>query len=216
MRMGIVNLAIQPDDTKLVVSVDTDKPSYRPGEQVTATVKVTDPTGAPVSSEVSIAAADEGVLSLLGYQTPDPIPTFYAPWGLGVSSATQLEYLRDIPGANEDRPAFGGDAVGTVRSRFVATAVWTPNAVTDATGVAKVTFAAPDNLTAFRVMALAADRGHRFGSADKRFAVSKPLQLHAALPRFVDIGDTLQGGVVVHNETGPSGPSSGSTRSVRR
>jgi uncharacterized protein YfaS (alpha-2-macroglobulin family) len=172
---------------------------------VTATVKVTDAAGAPVSSEVSIAAADEGVLSLVGYQTPDPIPTFYAPWGLGVSSATQLEYLREIPGANEDRPAFGGDAVGTVRSRFVATAVWTPNAVTDATGVAKVTFAAPDNLTAFRVMALAADRGHRFGSADKRFAVSKPLQLHAALPRFVEIGDTLKGGVVVHNETGQPG-----------
>jgi uncharacterized protein YfaS (alpha-2-macroglobulin family) len=205
MRMGIIDLPVHPDDTKLAVSIETDKPTYRPGEQVTATVKVLDQTGAPVSSEVSITAADEGVLSLLGYQTPDPLPTFYASWGLGVTSATQLEYLRDIPGASEDRPAFGGDAVGTVRSHFVATAVWTPNAVTDATGTATIKFTAPDNLTAFRVMALAADRGHRFGSADKRFTVSKPLQLHEALPRFVNVADVVQGGVIVHNETGAPG-----------
>jgi hypothetical protein len=122
--------------------------------------------------------------------------------GLGVSTATQFEYIRDIPGPNEERPAFGGDAPGTVRSRFVSTAVWTPGAVTDASGVATIKFPAPDNLTAFRVMALAADRGHRFGSGDKRFTVAKPLQLHQALPRFLNAGDVLSGGVVVHNETG--------------
>ena len=81
---------------------------------------------------MSITAADEGVLSLIAYKTPDPVPTFYAPWGLGVTSATQLEYIRDIPAPNVERPATGGDSVGTVRSRFVASAVWVPGAVTDA------------------------------------------------------------------------------------
>ena len=55
------------------------------------------------------------------------------------------------------------------------------------------------------MMAVAADKTYRFGSADKRFTVSKPLQLHSALPRFVDLGDALQAGVVVHNETGKAG-----------
>ena len=205
MRMGIVDLPVRPADNRLSVSIETDKKDYRPGEQVTATVKVVDAAGQPVAAEVSITASDEGVLSLIGYETPDPIPTFYAPWGLGVATATQFEYIRDIPGPNQERPATGGDSVGTFRSRFVSTAVWSPGAITDATGLAKVTFAAPDNLTAFRVMALAADRGHRFGSADKRFTVSKPLQLHAALPRFLDVGDVAQGGVVIHNETGRAG-----------
>ncbi|HET9988698.1 MAG TPA: alpha-2-macroglobulin family protein, partial [Kofleriaceae bacterium] len=205
MRMGIANLAVRPEDNRLTVSVESDKKQYRPGEQVTATVKVVNGQGKPVSAEVSITAADEGVLSLIAYKTPDPVPTFYAPWGLGVTSATQLEYIRDIPAPNIERPATGGDSVGTVRSRFVASAVWVPGAVTDANGVATVTFAAPDNLTAFRMMAVAADNGYRFGSADKRFTVSKPLQLHSALPRFVDLGDALQGGVVVHNETGKAG-----------
>lgn len=205
MRMGIIDLSVRPEDNKLTVTVDSDKKDYRPGEEVTATVKVLGADGKPVSAEVSITAADEGVLSLIGYETPDPIPTFYAAWGLGVTTATQLEYIRDIPGANQERPALGGDAVGTMRSRFVSTAVWTPGAITDANGLATVKFAAPDNLTAFRMMALAADRGHRFGSADKRFTVSKPLQLHEALPRFANTGDAFSGGVVIHNETGRAG-----------
>lgn len=205
MRMGLINLPVRPADNKLTVSVETDAKDYRPGANVTATVKVVDKAGNPVAAEVSITAADEGVLSLIGYETPNPVPTFYAPWGLGVTTATQLEYIRDIPGPNTERPATGGDAPGTLRSRFVSTAVWAPNAVTDATGTAKVEFKAPDNLTAFRVMAVAADKATRFGSADKRFTVSKPLQLHAALPRFVNIGDTMKAGVIVHNETGKAG-----------
>ena len=205
MRMGIVNLPVRPADNRLTVSVESDKKEYRPGEPVTATVKVTDSKGQPVSAEVSITAADEGVLSLIAYQTPDPVPTMYAPWGLGVTSATQLEYIRDIPAPNVERPATGGDSAGSVRSRFVASAVWVPGAVTDANGIATVKFQAPDNLTAFRMMAVAADKGYRFGSADKRFTVSKPLQLHSALPRFIDLGDAVQAGVVVHNETGKAG-----------
>ncbi len=205
MRMGLVNLPVRPQDNRLTLTLETDKKDYRPGENVTATIKVVDAKGAPVSAEVSITAADEGVLSLVGYKTPDPIPTFWAPWGLGVTSATQFEYIRDIPGPNVERPASGGDAAGTMRSRFVATAVWAPGAVTDANGIATVKFVAPDNLTAFRVMAVAADSGFRFGSGDMRFTVSKPLQLHAALPRFLSVGDELQGGVILHNETGAAG-----------
>ncbi|HLL20806.1 MAG TPA: alpha-2-macroglobulin family protein, partial [Kofleriaceae bacterium] len=205
MRMGIVNLPVRPEDNKLTVSVETDAKDYRPGAPVTATVKVVDKAGNPVAAEVAVTAADEGVLSLIDYETPDPVPTFYAPWGLGVTTATQLEFIKDIPGPNMDRPATGGDAPGTLRSRFVSTAVWAPNAITNASGVATVTFEAPDNLTAFRVMAVAADKATRFGSADQRFTVSKPLQLHQALPRFANLGDQLQGGVVVHNETGKPG-----------
>ncbi|MCX5745401.1 MAG: MG2 domain-containing protein, partial [Proteobacteria bacterium] len=205
MRMGIVNLPVQPTDNRLTVTVATDQADYRPGAPVTATVKVVDAAGKPVAAEVSITAADEGVLSLIGYETPDPVPTFYAAWGLGVSTATQLEYLRDIPGPNVSRPATGGDAPGTLRQRFISTPVWAPGVVTNAAGIATVTFPAPDNLTAYRMMAVAADKATRFGSGDKRFTVSKPLQLHEALPRFARVGDTLRGGVVVHNETGGAG-----------
>ncbi|HEY4178502.1 MAG TPA: MG2 domain-containing protein [Kofleriaceae bacterium] len=206
MRMGVVNLPVHPEETTLKVTVETDKKDYRPGGDVTATVKVTDSKGAPVSAEVSITAADEGVLQLIDYKTPDPVPTFYAPWGLGVSTATQYEYVKDLPGPNLQRPASGGDSSpGSMRSKFVSTPVWVPGAVTDANGIATVTFKAPDNLTAFRVMAVVADNAERFGSAEQRFTVSKPLQLFESLPRLLRLGDKLQGGVVVHNETGKAG-----------
>ena len=116
----------------------TPAPAAPAGAPVTARERGRRGAEKPVSAEVSITAADEGVLSLIGYQTPDPVPTFDAPWGIGVSSATQLEYLRDIPGPNLERPATGGDAAGTLRSRFVGTAVWKPGAVTNAAGVATV------------------------------------------------------------------------------
>lgn len=209
MRMGMINLPVRPEANTLKVAVSTDRKDYRPGDKVTATVKVTDKDGKPVSAEVAVTAADEGVLSLIGYKTPNPVPTFYSPWGIGVSTATQYVYLKEIPGPKVERPATGGDGggnePGSVRSRFVSTAIWKPGVVTGGNGEAKVVFDAPDNLTAFRVMAVAADKGHRFGSSDKRFTVSKPLQLMRSLPRFLTLGDKLKGGVVVHNETGKAG-----------
>ena len=61
---------------------------------------------------------------------------------------------------------------------------------------ATVTFTAPDNLTAFRLMAVAADRsGARFGSGESRITILKPLLLAPVLPRFLTAGD--RAGLVV-------------------
>ena len=206
VRVAMVNLPVDTGAKRLTVEVRTGRREYRPGAPVQARIRVTDAAGRPVRGEVSLAAADEGVLSLIGFKTPDPLPIFYAPWGLGVTSATQLERLSHAPDPGEERNTTGGDrGPGSVRSRFLATAFWKGSIVTDAGGRAAVTFAAPDNLTAFRLMAVAADAKDRFGSGDRRFTVSKPLQLHQALPRFLTVGDEARAGVVVHNETGRGG-----------
>jgi uncharacterized protein YfaS (alpha-2-macroglobulin family) len=213
MKMGLVNLPVETVGKDLKVEVTTDRESYRPGEQVTAAISVTDGTGRPTQSEVSVAAADEGVLTLIGFKTPDPLASFYAPWGLGVQTATEYERLAKLPEPGEERSATGGDGsgegpsgrLGTPRSRFRATAFWNPRLETDAQGKAVVTFQAPDNLTAFRVMAVAADTTDRFGSGDHRFTVRKPLQLLSAVPRFLDVGDEVEAGVLVVNETGAAG-----------
>ena len=207
MRMGMTTLAVDTDAKRLKVLVTTDRESYRPGDPVTADLRVTDAAGRPVQAEVALSAADEGVLTLIAFKTPDPISTFYSPWGLGVVTATQYERLAHLPEPGEERYATGGDggAPGTFRSRFLATAYWNPAIVTDADGHAKVTFAAPDNLTAYRLMAVAADAGERFGSGDKRITVRKPLQLLGAMPRFLNVGDEAKGGVLLVNDTGKAG-----------
>ena len=207
MRMGMTTLAVDTDAKRLKVAVTTDRESYRPGDPVTAELRVTDAAGKPVPAEVALSAADEGVLTLIAFKTPDPIATFYSPWGLGVATASQYERLAHLPEPGEERYATGGDggAAGTFRSRFLATAYWNPSIETDSDGRAKVTFAAPDNITAYRLMAVAADAGERFGAGDRRITVRKPLQLLAAMPRFLNVGDEAKGGVLLVNETGQAG-----------
>ena len=54
----------------------------------------------------------------------------------------------------------------TVRTNFNALALFSPSVRTDASGVAHVNVALPDNLTRYRVMAIAADNGSRFGAGE--------------------------------------------------
>jgi uncharacterized protein YfaS (alpha-2-macroglobulin family) len=204
-KMGLVDLKVESTVQRLQVAVDTERPSYQPGEEVKASVRVTSATGQPVQAELALAVADEGVLQIVGFGTPDPMAAFYAPFGLGVESATTWNrILRKHAPSNDDGEEGGdggGDEAGRIRSRFMATAFWTPALVTGEDGRVEVTFKAPDNLTAFRVMAVGADRGARFGSGDKRFTVAKPLQAIPALPRFLAPGDHAQAAVAIHNNT---------------
>jgi uncharacterized protein YfaS (alpha-2-macroglobulin family) len=208
IRMGLCNLEVDAAAKRLAVQVTTDKPSYRPGETVKARVQVRAGDGSGVPAEVSLAASDEGVLQLIGFKTPDPQAAFYAALGLAVgSSSNWMRLHRDnVPGADEDgEGGDGGDSSGHLRSKFLSTAFWAPALVTGADGAAEVSFSAPDNLTAFRVMAVAADAGDRFGSGEVRMTVAKPLSAQPALPRFFTVGDEARAGVLVHNNSGHAG-----------
>jgi uncharacterized protein YfaS (alpha-2-macroglobulin family) len=204
-KLGMIDLQVDAAAKRLKVAVETERGSYQPGELVKAKVKVLSAEGKPVRAELAIAAADEGVLQILGFQTPDPWPAFYAPWGLGVETSTNWNRVVQRPDPLKEGGEEGGDAggsdAGKVRSRFMATAFWAPAVVTRPDGVAEVSFSAPDNLTAFRMMAVAADAGDRFGSGQVRFTVRKPLQIVPALPRFFSAGDQAQAAALVHNNS---------------
>jgi alpha-2-macroglobulin len=207
-KMGVVDLVVSSEQNRLAVAIDTDKPTYQPGETVTGTVRLT-AGQKPVVGEVAVSVADEGVLQLIAYKTPDPMKVFFASWGLGVDNGTNWNRIARLNDPVEDDPEEGGDSSSgsesRVRSRFVNSAFWAPHLVTDAEGVARFSFKAPDNLTAFRVMAVAADDGTRFGSGEKRFTIKKPLLAKPVLPRFAGEGDRVEVGVVVHNYTGAAG-----------
>src|SRR5262249_52404608 len=85
------------------------------------------------------------------------------------------------------------------------TAFWHPAVHTDSAGHAELSFVAPDQLTAFRMMAVAADVGDRFGSAESRFRVAKPFALHPVLPRFLMTGDVASVGAALQNDTAKDG-----------
>ena len=207
-KMGVVDLVVSSEQNRLDVAVATDKPTYQPGETVSGTIKLTSGQK-PVVGEVAVSVADEGVLQLIAYKTPDPMKTFFASWGLGVDNGTNWNRIARLNDPVGDDPEEGGDSSAgsesRVRSKFVNSAFWAPHLVTNDEGVARFSFTAPDNLTAFRVMAVAADDGTRFGSAEKRFTIKKPLLAKPVLPRFAGEGDKVEVGVVVHNYTGAAG-----------
>ena len=131
--------------------ISTEGTDFEPGQTVRGKVRVLGKDGAPVRAEVALSAADEGVLQLIAYQTPNPMDSFYEPWGLGVRNAanwTRIAKLQDTPadaeGGEEGADGAGASGSDRVRSRFVASAFWAPALVTDAQGEASFSFEAPD------------------------------------------------------------------------
>jgi len=205
-QIGVAELRVSAESQRLTVAIVPARATFRPGERVEGVVRVTDARGAPVEAEVALSVADEAILQVIGYETPDPLRAIYAPWGLGVDTATTLNRLAKLGDPDVADPDEGGDGPASgpsrsVRSRLLASAFWQPALVTDARGEAPFAFTLADNLTAFRLMAAVADRGARFGAAEARITVSKPLMAQPALPRFVTAGDHATLGVVVHNRT---------------
>jgi uncharacterized protein YfaS (alpha-2-macroglobulin family) len=90
------------------------------------------------------------------------------------------------------------------RTLFATTAHYLASATTQ-DGKVTSTFKLPDNLTRFRLMAIAVGRGDHAGSGEDHVTVRKPLLLRPALPRVASFGDRFEASVVVHNETGAAG-----------
>ena len=209
-KIGYAQLNVDPGTRHLKLTTSSDKQTYRPGDEVTVNVAVRDANGTPAQAEVTISIADKGVLNLIGYTLPDPFELFYGPRPLAVStteSRAQIVLARSFGEKGEEEGGGGGMDLGGVATRgnFKYTAYWNPVLRTDSTGNLTVKFKLPDNLTTFKIMAVAQSKKSEFGYAENSFTVNKPLLLQASLPRFARVGDTFEAGVVVHNYSAASG-----------
>jgi len=216
-KIGYANLIVDPGEKKLAVAVDKDKEVYKPGDEVTIKLKVKDAEARGVASCVSVAVADIGVLNLIGYRTPDPFSVFYSQAPLSVETSEMRHFVvgQRVYGDKGDEPG-GGLAEARMsaplslsevelRGDFKYTAFWNPSVYTDDNGQAEFKFTLPDNLTTFRVMAVAQTKDSRFGRAEEHFRVAKSLLIQPSLPRFARVGDIFKGGVVIHNHSAKSG-----------
>ena len=210
-KIGYVNLPVDAGSQHLRVQVIPAEKEYRPGEQAAVRLRVTDADGTPASAEVTLAVVDAGVLNLVNYQLPDPFDALYGIRPLSVQTAeTRLHVVEQRNYGEKGENQGGGGAESklmgmALRRLFKASAYWNPAIFTDQDGVAEVHFKLPDNLTTFKIMAVAQTRDARFGHGSSELEVKKPLAMQAALPRFVRRGDEFEGGVVIHNFSGKNG-----------
>lgn len=207
-KMGYQGFAVDPQHKRLSVQLEPDAAQRFPGEEVELTVQVRDRSGRGQAAEVTVWAVDEGVLGLTGYEVPDPLPAFHQLRALKVRQTSSLVAVmaqEGAPAKGRDSGGGGDDAGGPethLRERFESTPIFVGQVETDAQGQAKVRGKLPDNLTTYRLMAVAMTRGDQAGRGQSQLLVTQPLIARPALPRAIRLGDHFLAGVVLHSTTG--------------
>jgi uncharacterized protein YfaS (alpha-2-macroglobulin family) len=93
------------------------------------------------------------------------------------------------------------DASINVRENFNPLAIFSPTVKTDSDGRAVVQVKLPDNLTRYRVMAVAVAGGKQFGMNEANLVARLPLMVRPSAPRFLNFGDKFELPIVVQNQT---------------
>ncbi|MDP2343045.1 MAG: MG2 domain-containing protein [Deltaproteobacteria bacterium] len=201
VKIGLVNLQVEKTHKRLDVAIDAGPGTKRPGQKLSLKLAVSDFKKAGVPAEVTLWAVDEAVLRLTDYTPPDLLQRFHPQRGLSVRFGEPLIHLvkkQAYGGKGDPGGGGGGDAGAGFRSNFKTTAFFVPDIITDDQGNATVDVMLPDDLTTYRLMAIAV-ADDRFGGGKSEIVVQKPVMVLPSLPRLVRVGDVFEAGVVVHS-----------------
>jgi hypothetical protein len=211
-RLGFATFEVALDSKYLKVGIVPVHASLEPAAEQTVKLHLAGRDGKPARGEIAVAVVNEAILQLTGYRFPDLTALVYADEPISTRFGDNRE---DVKLQSERRFVdkgfgFGGGAMagpaGTrVRTKFVPLAYWNARIRTNAAGDATVSFALPDDLTTWRVMALALTQDARFGNDDATFITTKPLVTNPVLPQFARPGDRFSAGVAVTNVAGGKG-----------
>ncbi|MEW6527135.1 MAG: MG2 domain-containing protein [Spirochaetota bacterium] len=205
--IGYANIKVIPRQKKLDIIVNTDKKQYKPGDNVTLNMIITDNKGQPVNGKATISVADRGVLNLVNYILPDPIDFFYQPRPLAVTTFDVRQIILGQRYLKEKGELIGGDggiaSMGMIvpRSNIKYTAYYRAT-VNVENGHAQVSFKLPDNITSFKTMVVVHTPESKFGYGETTFDVKKPLMVLPTFTRFVRVGDVFNAGGLIFNYTG--------------
>jgi len=90
----------------------------------------------------------------------------------------------------------------TSRTNFPETAYWNPTLKTDKDGKVNIEIKLPDNLTTWRLAAIANSQEAAFGSKVSEVIVSRDVLIRPFLPRFLSVGDEAKLGAIIVNTSG--------------
>lgn len=203
-KFGAARLKVDDGASRLTVEVDSDQDAYEPGEDGKIRIRVLDGGKPAANSEVALSVVDEGVLRLTNFHAADPVKAMRPGRALRLLAADTRDRLaaaRERSHVAGDGGGEGSQSITETRKDFVKTLLWEPMLRTDEEGYAEVDMDMPDNLTTFRMMAVALDARGKGGSAEAKFLVRKKVMVVPVVPRFASIGDRFEAAVIVHNNT---------------
>ena len=99
------------------------------------------------------------------------------------------------------KPATPSQAPIRMRTDFSALAFYAPRAISDAQGNLRLPFKLPDNLTRYRIVALAVAGPRLFGKGQASMVAQQPLSVRPSPPRFLNFGDRCELPIVIHNQS---------------
>ncbi|MFO1242479.1 MAG: alpha-2-macroglobulin family protein [Rickettsiales bacterium] len=205
-RMGYISVPVNDAYKEMTVTAKPDKDVYRPRDKVTVTLHAEPKKpGTKEPIELAVAVLDEAVLDLVagGKSYYDPYRGFYTLDSLDLRNYSLLTRLVgrqkfEKKGAN---PGGDGGSDLSMRSLFKFVSYWNPSLKTDAKGDATINFEVPDNLTGWRVLAIAVTPTDRFGLGDASFKVNRPTEVRPVMPNQVNEGDMFEAGFSIMNRT---------------
>ncbi len=208
-----IDLEVTP--VRNTVNVDIKHPeSAKPGTKVDFALTLTDEKGRPLAGEVTFWLVDEAVLSLAKEGPLDPLSELIR----RNSRATSIRDTRNlvvgrIAELEEDPGGDGGDADAEggkkrIRKNFQTVPYYAATLNVPASGKLVVPVMLSDDLTNFKVRAVAVSGATRFGVKQSSIRVRLPVLVQPLLPRLVRQGDRFYPGGVARLVEGAEGAGS--------
>ena len=212
--LQVTSMVFDYNTRELALSISADQESFRPGDTVTVTVDVArkkDGNPVPEGTKVAVGVVDEAVFALRE-QYINLLQTLYGRFSIRFSSYSSRNTLspsesslanmkESVTGevleesAAMDMAASGmGMEAEHVRSEFLDMAYFSA-AETDADGKAVFTFRVPDNMTSWRVTALAVTDDIWAGNEVSNIICTTPYYTVPVLNDIMLEGDTFTAGL---------------------
>jgi alpha-2-macroglobulin len=158
-----------------------------------ATVVLANPDELPVSVDVATERVATEAMAVAGEAMPEE-----AAMDMAVEAPAPMATAAVANVAGQPEAA---DPI-EIRTDFNPLAVFAPEVVTGVGGQATVAVRLPDNLTRYRIMAVAVAGGKQYGTGEANLTARLPLMVRPSAPRFLNFGDEFGLPVVVQNGTG--------------
>jgi hypothetical protein len=209
---GMAGFNVDLADRYLKLAIAPRNATVQPGGAQSVGFALTGRTGAPVRGEIVAMVVNDAILQLSGYRLPDLVQTVFAAQPISTIFADNRENVTlktQTPPLEKGFGYGGGFLAGAgstrVRTNFLPLAYYAV-LPTGADGRAHAQFTMPDDLTTWRVMAVALDGdAAHFVTADQTFISTQPLIANPLLPQFARPGDRFALGVSLANQTGAAG-----------